>query len=253
MKAPKLILTALSALVLIPAAHAGEEVNRLLKEYSKIETVSCRIRRTVDGEETKIKFLSRIYYTNKDQLHVENLTPVKRRTIADGERLYQYGEGDPKGFSRPIGDLSDAMILSLRKVPGTAMDHLLRLKGMKETPLPKSNPAAKRIGIDTGKQYVVLLFDDHGRLAEVEFYKSAEMKEKTADYTYSDFQEVLPDVWVPFHHSASLTANGNSFSETVRIDRFVVNNPVAESLFIASSFFDKDIDFVDDFAKIYPE
>ena len=108
MKAPKLLIITLSALMLIPAAYAGKEVDRLLKEYSKIETVSCRIRRTVDGEVAKIKFLSRIYYTNKDQLHVENLTPVKRRTIADGERLYQYGEGDPKGFSRPINELSEA-------------------------------------------------------------------------------------------------------------------------------------------------
>lgn len=253
MKAPKLLIITLSALMLIPAAYAGKEVDRLLKEYSKIETVSCRIRRTVDGEAAKIKFLSRIYYTNKDQLHVENLTPVKRRTIADGERLYQYGEGDPKGFSRPINELSEAMTLSLRKVPGTAMDHLLRLKGMEEKSLPGNDKAAKRIGIDTGKQYVVLLFDVRDRLAEVEFYKTAGMNDKTADYTYSDFQEVLTDVWVPFHHSASLKSNGNSFTETVRVDRFVVNNPVAESLFIASSFFDKNIDFTDDFAKIFPE
>lgn len=253
MKAPKLIVVALSSLILIPAAQAGKEVDRLLKEYSKIETVSCRIRRTVDGEVGKIKFLSRIYYTNKDQLHVENLTPVKRRTLADGKRLYQYGEGDPKGFLRPISELSEPMTISLHKVPGTAMDHLLRLKGMEEQLLPKKGEAEKRIGIDTGKQYVVLLFDEQDRLIEVQFYKTAEIKEKTADYTYSDFQEILTDVWIPFHHSASLRANGNNFTETVRIDRFIANNPVAESLFVASSFFDKNIDFVDDFAKIFPE
>jgi hypothetical protein len=37
------------------------------------------------------------------------------------------------------------------------------------------------------------------------------------------------------------------------VDRYVANEPVAASLFVASSFFDKDIDFVDDFEKIYPE
>jgi len=253
MKAPKLLIAVLSTLVLLPSSRAGEEVDRLLAGYSKIETVSCRIRRTVDGEAAKIKFLSRVYYTNKDQLHVENLTPVKRRTIADGKRLYQYGEGDPKGFSRPVSELSEAMSFSLRKVPGTAMDHLLRLKGMKETSLPKKDSPTKRIGIDTGTQYVLLLLDEQDQLAGVEFYQTAEMQKKTANYEYTNFQEVLPNVWVPFLHSASLTVNGKSFTETVRIDRFVANHPVAESLFIASSFFDKNIDFVDDFEKMYSE
>jgi len=116
MGVPKLTIAALSILVLLPSARAGKEVDRLLKEYSRINTVSCRMRRTVEQMAGKVKFLSRVYYTNKDQLHAENLTPIKRRTIADGTRLYQYGEGDPKGFSRPVEGLSEQMILHPRPV-----------------------------------------------------------------------------------------------------------------------------------------
>jgi outer membrane lipoprotein-sorting protein len=238
---------------MVSSGLAGEEVDRLLSEYAKIETVTCQVRRTVDSQNRKIKFLSRIYYTNKNQLHVENLTPVKRRTIADGKHLHQYGEGDPKGFSRPVSELSEPMAISLQKVPGTAMDHLIRLKGMNEQQLPNDSDTEKRVGIDTGKQYVVLLLDEEDRLKGIDFYKSSEMKDKTADYDYSDFQEVLTGVWVPFRHLATLRSSNGNHTETVRVDSFIANKPVAESLFIAASFFDKEIDFVDSFEKIYPE
>ena len=121
MKAIKLLFPILSIILLSTSAHAGKEVDRLLAEYSNIETVSCQIRRTKEGAAGKIKFMSRVYYTNKNQIHAEGITPVKRRTIADGKRLYQYVEGDPKGFSRPIEELSEQMRISLQFVPGTAM------------------------------------------------------------------------------------------------------------------------------------
>ena len=253
MKALKLFFCGLS-FILVPAlVCAGNEVDRLLAEYAKIETVSCQIRRTKEGPAGTKRFLSRVYYTNKNQLHAEGITPVKRRTIADGQRLWQYAEGDPKGFSRPIGELSEQMKISLRMVPGTAMDHLLRLQELEETNLPASDDGTRQIGIQTDTQYVVLQFDAADRLSHIAFFKTEEMKEKNASYAYSDFNEAVPDVWIPMTHEATIHNEQLDFKETVKIDRFVANQPVAESLFIAPSFFDKDIDFVDDFAKIFPE
>ena len=253
MKAPKLLLLILSLPIFAPICRAGEEVDRLLAEYARIETVTCQIRRTKEGAAGKIRFLSRVYYTKQNQLHAEGIAPVKRRTIVDGQRLWQYAEGDPKGFSRPISALSEPMAISLQMVPGTAMDHLLRLKGLDETALPAGNEAAKKIGIQTDTQYVVLQFDAADRLSRIEFFNNAEMKEKAAAYDYSDFIEAVPGVWVPLTHETRANTGQAEFRETVKMDRFVANKPVAESLFIASSFFDKDIDFVDDFVKIFPE
>lgn len=252
MKTPKLILTTLSALLLTSISQAGEEVDRLLEGYSKIETVTCQVRRTKEGPAGKMKFLSRVYYTNKDQLHAEGISPIKRRTIADGERLYQYVEGDPKGFSRPISVLSEQMAISLRLVPGTAMDHLLRLKGLDETTLP-SEDSAKRVGLQTENKFVVLLFDDQDRLIGIDFFKTTNQNNKIASYTYQDFAEPVAGVWVPFTHKASIYGDGVQFDEVVKVDRFIANKPVAQSLFIPASFFDKTVDFVDDFAKIFPE
>jgi hypothetical protein len=85
------------------------------------------------------------------------------------------------------------------------------------------------------------------------FYVSAKMDVKLADYVYRDFTEAVSGVWVPLTHEVSFWKADSEFTETVKVDRFVANKPVAESLFIASSFFSKNIDFVDEFAKIYPE
>ena len=43
MKDPKLSFAVLSLLILAPIAYAGKEVDRLLAEYSKIESVTCQI------------------------------------------------------------------------------------------------------------------------------------------------------------------------------------------------------------------
>lgn len=252
MKTPKLLILALSVFALSFVAHASTEVDRLLAEYAKIDTVACQIRRTKIGGAGKIKFLSRVYWTKKNQLHAEGITPIKRRTIVDQTTLYQYVEGDPKGFSRPIKELSEDMAISLQLVPGTAMDHLLRLKDKDEIALPSHEGFPKRVGVQTEKKYVVLLFDDKDRLSGIEFYETAALKDRIANYRYRDFTEAVPGAWVPLTHEATVGNADMPFKETVKVDRFVANKPIAESLFIPSSFFDKDIDFVDEFTKIFP-
>jgi hypothetical protein len=254
MKASKLLPAIAVCLTCSFPAFSGKEVDRLLEGYRQIETVTCHIRRTKEGAAGKMKFISRVYWTNKDQLHAEGITPLKRRTISNGKQLYQYVEGDPKGFSRPIGTLSEQMTISLRMVPGTAMDHLLRIEGQEETTLPAIAGSAKRIGIQTENNYVVLLFDVQDRLTGIRFFKTEKMQDLTAQYDYRDFREVAPGTWVPLTHETHAHQDKQmKFQEIVKVDRLVVNKPIAESLFIASSFFDKDIDFVDDFAKIFPE
>jgi hypothetical protein len=244
-------MTLLLALSVSMSVCAGE-VDRLLNEYSPIETVSCKIRRTVDGAGGSMRFISRVYWQNDDKLHADNLTPVPRRIISDGDRFYSYAKGDPKGFSRPVSGLSEMMLRSLRKIPGTAMDHLLLLKGSPEEELAAKD-GLRQVGVRPEGKYVVLGIDEAGRLARMDFFKTGEMKEKIAGYEYSGFSEVLPSVWVPMLHQAGLTTpDGATYTETIRVDEFYVNRPIAASLFDSSIFFDKNIDFADSFSEIYP-
>lgn len=229
----------------------GSEIDRLLNEYKQIKTVSCQMRRTVSGNAGKIQFVSRIYWTSDDRLHVDNLSPVSRRIISNGTDFFSYAEGDPRGFSRPVSDLSDEMMLSLRKIPGTAMDHLLRLKGAEETVLDPEN-GLRQIGCAAGDQYTVLKFDEKSRLVGIDYYKSAARQEKIGSCSYSKFSEVAPGVWVPMLHRATMVRpNDASFSETVRMDRFVANETLANSLFVPATFLSNDIDFVSSFEKVY--
>lgn len=230
--------------------RGGEEVDRLLEEYAKIETVTCQVRRVRKGPRGKVRFLSRVYYANDDRIHAEGIAPLRRRTIADGKRLYQYVEGAPRGFSRPIDDLSEEMKISLRHVPGTAMDHLLRLKEQEETLLTPSDTAARRVALETDDRYVVLSFDDKRRLVGIEFFASKSAEVPVARYEYRDFREALPGVWVPLKHEAEVRDGEAEFTEVTRVDRFVANEPVAASLFEPESFFPNGLDFVDEFADI---
>ncbi|MBM4153286.1 MAG: hypothetical protein FJ220_07180, partial [Kiritimatiellaceae bacterium] len=148
-------------LFLVFCALAGSvsatEVERLLNEYRQIKTLTCQIRRTVSGQQGDIQFMSRVYWQNDDRFHAENLTPISRRIISDGTRFYSYAEGDSKGFSRPVNDLSERMLLSLRQIPGTPMDNLLRLVKYEEQILEPID-GLRRTAYRTEKQYVICQF-----------------------------------------------------------------------------------------------
>jgi hypothetical protein len=198
-----------------------------------------------------VRTLSRVFYQKPDCLHVDNVTPLKRRIIADGTNFHSYVEGDPKGFSRPVAKLDEDMLISLRKVPGTAMDHLLRLKQATETNLAGTAEFPVRTGYSTPKAFVALSLDTTGRLARIEFYADPDMRNKTAQCDYSLFQEVLPTVWIPCLHRTVLNLGGVESRETSRFLNLSVNKPVSQGLFNPRLFF-KDVEFVASFEEMYP-
>ncbi len=225
-------------------------VGRLLAAYDGIQTLTCEVRKDAEADGKRVRTLSRVCYQRPDRLNVENSTPVKRRIVADGTTFFSYIEGDPKGFSRPIAKLDPEMLVQLRKVPGTAMDHLLHLQDAAETDLGPDGPFAERTACITTNGCAVLCLDPTGRLASIEFYRTAERQERLLTYDYSDFLEVLPGVWIPRLHRVTLTAPGKQTEETSRFSNLVVNQPIAASLFMAGPFF-KGVEFVEDFASIY--
>ena len=143
----------LAVMGLAACAAQGETVlERVLKSYDSIQSLSCEIRRDTplaDGQ--TLRMLSRVYYQRPDKLHVENFSPVKRRIVSDGSVFRSYTEGAPKGFSRPVAELNDEMLRNLRMVPGSAANLLEVLKGAKprkegETEAPKSARPRKEGG-----------------------------------------------------------------------------------------------------------
>ncbi|MBN1269762.1 MAG: hypothetical protein JXB04_09255 [Kiritimatiellae bacterium] len=246
----KTLLFALTLAACALSARAETLVDRLLASYDGIQTVACDVRKITETPDRTIRRLSHVHFQKPDRIHVHNVSPLERRYVADGEKLHYFITGDPRGYAKPIAELDPKWIMELRKVPGTAMDHLMRLQGAPETDLAATEEFPVRKGYAAERTYAVLSLDAEGRLARVEFFTSPEMTEKTGQYDYSEFKEVLPGVWIPCLHKAAVTLAGVQSTETVHVDDLVVNEPVDESLFIAAPFF-AGVEFVDSFEAIY--
>ncbi len=231
--------------------HAETVADRLMADYTQVQSVTCEIRKDTETPGGKGRMLSRVYYQRPDRLNVENISPLERRIVSDGTNFYSYITGDAKGFSRPVAKLSEEMLISLRKVPGTAEDHLMRLRGASETNLGATAEFPVRVGYNAGKVFAVLSLDATGRLARVELYTASDMSTRSATYNYSEFKEVLPKVWIPCLHQAVAELGGVQTKETVRVNNLSVNQPIPTHLFVAAPFFDQ-VQFEDSFDKMYP-
>ena len=246
----KLILI-LVCICMVSAVYAETVQQRYIDSYNDIQSVSCDVRKTNKAGKHKIKTLSNLYYRKPLQLHVQNFTPVERRIIADGTNFYSWIKGDPKGFSRPVDQLDEEMYIQLKKIPGTAMDHMLRVRDLPEEQLESSEAYPTRCGYENENAWVVFSFDDKDRLCQIDLYKSKDSGSPTGTYLYSDFEEVLPNVWIPMLHEVILSISGQTANETSRFSNYTVNEPIADNLFYAPPFF-KDVEFVNSFDKIYP-
>ena len=238
--------------VMATTADEPTLVERLCAEYERIETITCEIRKTTVGGGRTVRMLSRVFYKKPDHIHVDNVAPAKRRIIADGKKFYYHEQGVPRGFSRPIAELTEEWLSSLRNIPGTPMEHLLKLKAIqKEISLPGTKEFPLRKGYQAEKVFVVLSCDMEKRLIRIEFFDSAEMKEKTGQYDYSAFQKVDDNCWISCLQKAVIfLPDGETVTETRHITNFEANKPIADSMFNADIFF-KDVEFVSEFDQTY--
>jgi len=245
---------ALAMLLMLSQYAIGEEqtvVGKLLAAYENIETISCQIRKTTDGGGSRVTMLSRVFFKKPDHIHVENVSPSKRRIIANGEKLFYHEETVTRGFSKPISQLEPEWLAHLRNLPATPMEHLKKLTGIREDHLQPTFEFPIRRSYQAPKVFVVLSCDTNGCPAQFDFYKAPDMKEKTAQVNYSSFQKVSDNCWIPcLHKSVIFMPGGNNVTETRRIDNLRVNEPIADSMFSSEIFF-KDIEFVSNFKDTY--
>ena len=242
----------LAAVLVAGMAQAGTVVERVLQPYDSIQSLSCEIRRDLPlpGGET-LRMLSRVFYQRPDKLHVENFSPVQRRTLSDGQVFRQYTQGAPKGFSRPVSELNDEMLRNLRMVPGSAANILGMLSGAKEVPLEATDQFPVRAGYDNGKSFAVLNLDDQGRLARFELFSTPAMTDLQTWTDFSAYQEVIPGVWIACLQQSKVVLQGLERTETTRIDNLTANGEIPASLFLAEGFF-PGVEFVPSYDQIGP-
>lgn len=229
---------------------AESTVEKLIAMYDSVQSVQVEIRRDIASSGGSMRKLSRVYFQRPDHLHVESVTPPRRRIVADGTNFYSYIEGDPKGYSLPISKLDGDWLISLRQVPGTAMDHLLRLRGLPEEAVPGTEQYPLRVGIRAESRFVVLNLDAEGRLARVEFFNDVGQTQLFARYDYESFQEPIPGVWFPLLQKAELTQGNEKVTEITRLSGLAVNELIAAPFFDHSTFF-VGVTFTDNLDDIY--
>jgi hypothetical protein len=234
------MMTALGVCTALASTAPAEEtqVEKQLAAYRQIRTLSCEIRKDTQMPEGEGRMLSRVYFEQPNRVHVENATPVKRRILCDGATLYYYVEGEPKGISSPVGRLKDDMSIQTRAVPGTAMEHLLRIQKGAETNLPPATGFPERKGYALPGLFAVLSLDATGRLARIEYFRSPDRAEKVAQYDFSMFEEVLPGVWIPLRHDGAILSGRVKATESRRISSLAVNRPLPEGIFDPKKHFE---------------
>jgi len=235
------------------ACKAGEPTlaERILSSYDAVDTLSCAMRKNTVRGETSVRMLSRISYKRKDRINVENTAPTKRRVVSNGTNLYYYEEGSRYGFSKPVEDLNENWLASLRNIPATPMENLRKLRGLAETTLPPDGKFTIRRGYDAEKVFVVLACDDNERLLRVQYFRTPAMKKKVGQYDYQAFKHVEARCWVPRTQIAVLSLpDGSEIKETRHVNALRVNEPMADTLFDAKSFF-PDIVFTNVFTSTF--
>ncbi len=245
-----ILALALLGLALPLRAEPGSVVERLIASYDAVQSVQVEIRRDTGGPAGGGRRLSRVYFRRPDRLHVESVTPPRRRIVADGATFYSYIEGDPKGFSRPVAQLEGDWLTSLRQVPGTAMDHLLRLRGFPEEALPAAEGLPTRVAVKRDDRVAVLGLDAQGRLARFELFTDPGLAAAVARYDYENFVEPLPGVWFATLQRAGLRQGREEAVETTRLSNLQVNQPIPDPMFRHETFFEGVV-FTDNLDDLY--
>ena len=225
--------------------HAETVLQRVAAPYAAVRSVSGEMRRDtpLPGGATA-RMLSRVHFERGDRMHVETTAPLRRRIVCDGIRFRMHLEGEPRGYGVPVADLLADMLGNLRSAPGSPEMALRQLEGVEERPLPASEAFPVRAGYDNGKTFTALSLDDQGRLAQIEVFAAADLRQRIARTVFSAYREVLPGVWFACVQKTDAVLQGQERSETLRIGNLIVNGDLPASLFNPDAFFE-NIAFVD--------
>ncbi len=248
------IIAAWTAVLLLPVSCLAEDstlANKLYAGYNNITSISCEIRKTSTAQDQTVRMLSRVYYQKPGKIHVDNVSPVRKRIISDGTNLYFYQNNALRGFSCPVAELKEPMLSAYKNIPSTPMEHLRKLTRHQESPLPPTQDFAVRKAYKTEKMFVVLSADNDYKLQRIEFFKTSNMKEKSGEYNYSEFQKAGEKCWIPTVHKAVISlSEGKKLTETRHIQNLQINKHITPKLFDHTTFF-TDVHFTDDFIKTY--
>lgn len=209
-------------------------VERLLEESGKIRSVQCEIRRETEVGGSTVRTLSRVWFERPDRLRVETASPVARRIVVDGKAIHKWVEGQAAGVRIPLADAGEWDLLQVRRVPATADEYLMQLKGVSETELPAADgfPVRRAYFPSSPHPYTVLSQDATGRLARLEFFDPENRTNRLLRVDFEGWKEPKPGIWISCVQKVeSKGRDGAEVRETLRVGGLAVNEPMEPAQF----------------------
>ncbi len=247
MKKPGLLMVVLITAISGRAdPDARTLAEQLIAANAVIQTVRCDIRRETLVDGRRVHTLSRVWYARPDRLRVETVTPEPRRILVDGTTIHKWVEGHAEGVRIPLAEAAEGDLLQVRKVPGTAEDYLLRLRGGTEQVLEPTGAFPERRGyqLPDSESVAELEMDTEGRLARITLFAAADRDKRLMQVEFSAWREPQPGIRFPVLQKAVVDGpDGKAIRETLRVSALVVNEPLEASLFDIT-LAAKDIRFV---------
>jgi len=203
--------------------------DRLLDDSGRIRTIRCDIRRETEVAGKRVTILSRVWFERPDRLRVDTVMPDTRRIVVDGTTIYKWIEGMAEGVAIPLAEAPESELVQVRKTPGTADEHLMRLRGVQESALPPGDgfPVRRAFAPASPHPFTVLSLDTMGRIARLEFFEAAEQATRLLRTDFEGWREAKPGLWIACVQKTNARGrDGTKVTETLRVSGLVVNEPV---------------------------
>ncbi len=201
-------------------------IERLIAASAPIRTLRCEARRETEAHGNRAVLLSRVWYQRPDRLHVESAAPLPRRIVVDGVAIHKWVEGHPDGLRLPLSEAPEAELIQVRRVPGTAEEQLLRLRGLPEIELPplEGFPVRRGYRPPPPRPYTIVSLDAEGRVARVEYFEAENAAQPKLTTDYSGWLKTPEGVWLAaVQRSLARSPDGTEVVETLRLSGFAVN------------------------------
>jgi len=201
-------------------------IERRIAASAPVRSLRCEARRETEVNGERAVLLSRVWFQRPDRLHVESAAPVPRRIVVDGVAIHKWVEGHPDGLRLPLAEAPEAELIQVRRVPGTAEEQLLRLRGLPDIELPPTAdfPARRGFRPPAPHPYTVVSLDTEGRVARVEYFENERAERPTLATEYSGWQRTPEGVWLAaVQRTTARGRDGEAIVETLRLSGLAVN------------------------------
>lgn len=218
-----------AAQVAMGSVAADPLAERLICESGKIRTMRCDVRRETDLDGKRVTILSRVWFERPDRLRVDTVMPDSRRIVVDGTTIYKWIGGMQEGVAIPLAEAPASELVQVRKTPGTADEHLMRLRGVAGSELPPEDglPVRRAFTPAEPHPYTILSLDAVERLVRIEFYEAAIRENRLLRTDFEGWREVKPGIWIAcVQRTSAKGRDGTAVTETLRVSGIVVNEPV---------------------------